>query len=480
MGPQLDKLLSIEGTSPLVLWWIRRDLRLSDNLALATALAIGQAVVPVWVWDEQLLRSAYMSAKRLAFLQAGLIALDQALRQRGSYLVVRRGDPAGQLSQLLTETAAQTIVAEADYSPYARARDEQIGRMLPLQWVDGLVVHRPGQIHKADGQPYTVFTPFSKVWKPLPRPTSFLPAPASIPTPPGIPSLALEPQVDLVGFPAGEAEAQRRLQAFIETTIADYSEGRDRLDRAGTSALSPYLRFGMLSANQAVLAASQAMAQAPTPQAKRGAESWLNELIWREFYVHILYHFPFVRRQPFRHNYQGIVWRDARPEFEAWCAGQTGYPIVDAAMRQLAQTGWMPNRARMIVASFLSKDLLLNWQWGEKWFMQQLLDGDPAANNGGWQWTAGVGTDAAPYFRIFNPITQSQKHDPAGTFIRRWLPELAHVPTAYIHAPWTMPPAIQQTAACHIGHDYPAPIVDHAVARARTLAAYQTPEFYPT
>jgi deoxyribodipyrimidine photo-lyase len=275
-----------------------------------------------------------------------------------------------------------------------------------------------------------------------------------------------------MAFPPGEAEALRRLRVFSrpDGPIAGYAMGRDRLDLEATSALSPYLRFGMLSPRAAVQAARMAMQQAPDPESRRGAETWLNELIWREFYLHLLDHFPQARRENFRPLQ--VDWRHDPSGLAAWKAGETGYPVVDAAMRQLSSTGWMHNRARMIAASFLTKDLLVDWREGETSFMQHLLDGDPAANNGGWQWTAGTGADAAPYFRIFNPVLQSQKFDPQGDYIRRWLPQLARVPLAFLHAPWGMQPQVQRESGCRLGIDYPSPIVDHAQARPRALAAY--------
>jgi deoxyribodipyrimidine photo-lyase len=265
------------------------------------------------------------------------------------------------------------------------------------------------------------------------------------------------------------------LQAFTggeQPPIFDYADQRNRMDLQGTSQLSPYLKFGMLSPRQAIIAAGSAIQDAPDAESRKGAETWLNELIWREFYISILYHFPFVLKSSFRESLRDIHWNNDRADFNAWCQGRTGYPIVDAAMRQLSQTGWMHNRARMIVASFLVKDLLIDWRWGEGWFMQHLVDGDPAANNGGWQWTAGTGTDAAPYFRIFNPILQSQKFDPAGEYIRRWVPEMAVLPDKYIHTPWQTPPELQKQLGCVIGKDYPPPIIDHSFARNRTLVAY--------
>lgn len=460
------------------LWWVRRDLRLSDNQALAAALAAAEQVVPVFVLDPALLASAYAGEKRLAFLLAGLRSLDASLRQSGSQLIVRQGEPAAQLARLLSETNAGAIFAERDVTPYARRRDERVNAQLPLHVTGGLTMHHPGAVVKDDGSPYTVFTPFSKRWLalPLPAPADLLPAPRRIATPAGLDSLPTPAEPALpagIPFPAGEAEAQRRLAAFTGgdgAAISRYRDDRNRPDLEGTSRLSPYLRFGMLSARQAVAASRTARLAAAGSEA--GADTWLSELIWREFYAAILYHFPHVRSGSFQRHYDRIPWVNDESDFAAWRQGLTGYPIVDAAMRQLVQTGWMHNRARMIVASFLVKDLLIDWRWGERFFMQHLLDGEPANNNGGWQWTAGVGTDAAPYFRVFNPTAQGEKFDPHGNYVRRWLPELAGVPEKFVHAPWTMPASEQRRAGCIIGSDYPAPIIDHAFARQRTLAAY--------
>jgi deoxyribodipyrimidine photo-lyase len=462
------------------IWWVRRDLRLTDNQALTAALSQVEQVIPVFVLDPALLHSPYAGKKRVAFLFAGLHQLDAGLRTRGSRLIVRQGDPAEELARLVDESDAQTIFAEEDFSPYARRRDARVAEVLTLHLSGGVTVHPPGTVLKADGTPYTVFTPFSRAWQALPLPSErdVLVAPAWLPAIPVLPSLSIPDSPALpaaVPFPPGEAEAQHRLDAFVDlddAPIYRYSEGRNRLDQDGTSQLSPYLRFGMVSARQAVVSALSAADAAFSIQERKGAETWLNELIWREFYVQILHHFPQVRKSSFRPEYDQIVWENDGAVFEAWCQGRTGYPVVDAAMRQLVETGWMHNRARMIVASFLVKDLLVDWRWGERFFMQHLVDGDPAANNGGWQWTAGTGTDAAPYFRVFNPILQGKKHDPDGIFVRRWLPELARVPDRYLHAPWEMPDDVQRDAGCIIGQDYPGPIIDHAWARERTLEAY--------
>ena len=466
------------------IWWIRRDLRLTDNQALHAALDQADEVLPVFVLDETLLASPYVGEKRTAFLWDGLRALDAALRERGSSLIVRQGDPVAELARLIHAHDVTAVCAERDITPYARRRDARAARELGqvrLEFTAGLTIRPLDAVRKDDGDPYTVYTPYSKRWKshpPLSR-AQILPAPKHINTPADVTGVAIPDAPALpasVPFPAGEDEAKARLRHFVDgddAPIFGYANGRDRPDVDATARLSPYLRFGMISPRLAALGAYTARDRAPSKDAAKGAQTWLDELIWREFYQVILAEFPHVRGGAFRPEYDAIAWHNDPDDFAAWCEGRTGYPFVDAAMRQLNATGWMHNRARMVVASFLVKDLLIDWRWGERYFMQQLVDGDPAANNGGWQWTAGTGTDAAPYFRIFNPVTQGEKFDPEGAFVRRWVPELAHVPTKAIHTPWTLARSDQIRAGCRIGEDYPAPVVDHKWARERTLDAYK-------
>jgi deoxyribodipyrimidine photo-lyase len=442
------------------IWWIRRDLRLADNPALQAALEEGP-VIPVFIMDPAFSDS---SRRRRDFLHEGLHALDRDLRERGSYLVLRKGRPVQVLGQLIWETDSEVIYAEEDFTPYAFRRDEEVARQLPLNLIHGQTVHHPHAILKANGKPYTIYTPYSRAWKAkLPSHLNPAPAPDKIHTPAGIQTEPLPRFKVSPLFPSGEQEALARLDEFLHRRIYSYANDRNRMDLEGTSALSPYLHFGMLGLRQAIHAAQQAMVQVRSEISRKSAETWLNELIWREFYIQILFYFPSVSRTAFNRSLANIEWVNDESQFEAWKMGRTGVPIVDAAMRQLKEIGWMHNRARMIAASYLVKDLLIDWRWGEAWFMENLLDGDLAANNGGWQWTAGTGTDAAPYFRIFNPVLQSIKFDPNGEYIRRWVPELRLLDSKALHAPWESGIKVK---------GYPErPIVERD--KERTLLAYQ-------
>lgn len=471
-------MTNIRKNGSVAIWWIRRDLRLTDNPALQAALNHAEQVVPLFILDPALLQSPYNSAKRTAFLFHGLRALDADLQKRSSRLIVRKGEPIAELSALCNELQEAQIFAQRDYSLYAQKRDERAAQSLPITFTDGVAILPLRAVLKGDGTPYTVYTPYSRKWKAsiqLGR-SDILPAPTKLSTPASVSGLALPaPAEEVAAFPAGETPGKERLAAFLKgdsAPIFAYAVKRDRPDLEATSQLSPYLRFGMISPRLAALGAMEATNRAGGDKPRKGAQSWLDELIWRDFYISILAHYPAVLRGSFRQEYNQIQWLNNAEDFKAWQEGRTGYPFVDAAMRQMVAIGWMHNRARMVVASFLIKDLLIDWRWGERWFMQKLVDGDPAANNGGWQWSAGTGTDAAPYFRIFNPITQGKKFDPEGNYIRQWVPELAKVPGESIHEPWKMTPAQQKKAGCTMGSDYPLPMVDHGVARERTLAAY--------
>jgi deoxyribodipyrimidine photo-lyase len=465
--------------------WFRRDLRLDDNTALIAALQQADTVVPVFVLDPAILARPDTGRSRLAFLVACLGALDERLRQYGSHLVIRRGVPAVELTRLVREVAASGLTFNRDSEPYARQRDATVRQALTesgcsvLDYSDqGL--NDPTSVLKADGQPYTVFTPYRRrALEALPSAAAIDAVPylhrlASAATLPASQPLPEPPRLGHRQLPeASEAAALARLKRFSGETIGRYSVDRHRPAVDGTARLSPYLKFGVLSVRRCLQLARQAGVTAETAEARAGVDTWINQLIWRDFYAQILFHFPRVEATTFRPGLTSLAWSDNAEHLAAWQAGRTGYPLVDAGMRQLATEAWLHNRLRLVVASFLCKDLLVNWQAGERHFMACLLDGDLAANNGGWQWVASTGTDALPYFRIFNPTSQSQRFDPDGIYIRRYVPELAAVPAAYLHAPATMPLVIQRQVGCRIGVDYPAPIVDHATQRPLVLALYR-------
>jgi deoxyribodipyrimidine photo-lyase len=349
------------------------------------------------------------------------------------------------------------------------------------------MILEPREVLTKAGKPYTVYTPYRRNWRARVEALrdellTEEELPSLVAVPEMIVSLPLPTAADL-GFATaqllptgGEAAGRARLANFARANgeIGGYAAERDQPGLPATSRLSPYLRFGCVAPRACARAALRAADLAGDEKLGRGAETWLSELAWRDFYYQILANFPYVLRGAFKRQYDSLEWENDETLFAAWCAGQTGYPIVDAAMRQLNSEAWMHNRARMIVASFLTKDLLIDWRWGERYFMRQLVDGDHAANNGGWQWAAGTGTDAQPYFRIFNPTSQGQKFDPRGIYVRRYVPELARVPDRYIHTPWTMPIAEQRRTGVLIGRDYPPPIDDHAERRARALALYRS------
>ena len=478
---------------PPIIHWFRRDLRLGDNQALAAAAhAAGGAVLPLYILDDTLLRGRFASPARTDLLLASLRALDSELRAQGSRLIVRRGRPRDELRTLIAQSGATAVYWNRDYTPYAIARDQEIKAELRSTGLEArsfkdAVIFELDEILTQAGQPYTLFTPYARRWRQRLAETGSFPVampklnpladwPVSLPLP-TLAELGL-PTHGVPLPPAGEAAALERLHAFTaaaaDTGLTGYATRRDLMGLEGTSRLSPYLRLGMLGVRTALRQALDRLEAEsnPTSPAAESIDRWVSELIWRDFYTQILYHFPHVLRGAFRTEFDALAWENDPELFQAWQEGRTGYPIVDAAMRQLRQEGWMHNRARMVVASFLTKDLLIDWRWGERHFMHLLLDGDPASNNGGWQWAAGTGTDAQPYFRIFNPTSQGQKFDPTGSYVRRYLPELARVPDRFIHTPHLMPAAEQLRAALRIGRDYPPPLVDHKQQRERALALY--------
>ncbi|MFP4323186.1 MAG: cryptochrome/photolyase family protein [Anaerolineales bacterium] len=448
-----------------IIHWFRRDLRLDDNTALIAAAERATTVIPLFILDESLLNTPRGGGgPRVGFMVDSLHALNTELHKHHSRLFIRRGEPLAVLRALIAESGAQAVFYNCDYSPYARQRDKTVVDALRAEGINvqtfkDQVLVEFNQVLTKDDAPYQVFTPYLRRWMEVPKdaPQDL----ARLPTPPDdLPGGDLPSLDDLGGTraaqpitQAGEAAAQAALQDFMTNKVQHYATGRDLLAEDGTSRLSPHFRWGSLSIRRA---------HAMVDRRSEGARVWESELAWRDFYQMILAYFPRVLRHNYRPKYDALQWENNKEYFAAWCEGRTGYPVVDAAMRQLNITGWMHNRARMIVASFMCKDLLIDWQWGERYFMQQLIDGDTAANNGGWQWAAGTGTDAAPYFRIFNPTSQGEKYDPQGDYVRRWVPELAGIPGKKIHQP----------RKAKGEFDYPAPLVDHKQQRERALAMY--------
>ena len=468
--------------------WLRRDLRISDNAALHEACRQADQVVPLFVFDDTILQREDTGAARVAFLMDALHVLDANLQKRGGRLIVRRGQAQDQVLRAVQEWNADGVFFHREYEPYGRERDERVAQALGkagkvCAMFHGVALFEPEQILSSEGTAYTVFGPYKRVWFGLPAQAPY-PAPAYIHVPEAVNGEVL-PQTEDLRFNTtqtfdcgGEDAAQALLRDFLRHKIARYDVGRDVLAEDATSLLSRHLHLGTLCPRTVVAAVREAGQDQPRPAEPKtmaehrrepGHSGFLTEIAWHDFYLHILYHFPHVAQGAFKPQFDALQWENDEALFDAWKAGRTGYPIVDAAMRQLNSRAWMHNRGRMIVASFLTKDLLIDWRWGEKYFMQQLVDGDQAANNGGWQWAAGTGTDPQPYFRIFNPTLQGQKFDPEGEYVRRWVPELAKVPAKSIHEPWKLSPAEREAVGAE---GYPAPVVNHAQQRTRALAMY--------
>lgn len=440
--------------------WFRRDLRLSDNPAWAAATTAHDVVTPLYVLDDRLLATAG-AARRHQHL-AELHALDATLRDHGGRLLVRHGDPGKVVPETVATLGADGVYWNEDVTPYARRRDDEVRsalRIEPVTWWGHLVLP-PGSVVTSEGRVSRVFGAFHRRWAATEWPTWPEPGDAELTGDAGDGLAPLE------GDPpraAGETAAQDALARFVDGEVETYEEGRDEIWREGTSGLSVALRFGTISPRHVVEAAGTG-----TP----ARAAFVRQLAWRDWYAHLLQERPGMVRAAVRPELDHVEWHDDPEGLTAWKEGRTGYPLVDAGMRELATTGAMHNRVRMVTASFLVKDLLVDWRAGEQHFRRLLVDADVPQNVGNWQWVAGTGPDAAPYFRVFNPVTQSRRHDPDGVYLRRWVPELAALDDRSIHAPWEAGPLELAAAGIELGRDYPLPIVDHTEARVRAIAAY--------
>ena len=492
--------------------WFRNDLRLADNPALYAAAASKRPLVCVYVFDEHpaLAGAKSTTTPRRAnspsprspgaasrwWLHGSLQALDDALAKHGGRLTILQGSTADILPKLATAANAAAFYWNRRYDAPGRALDATLEttlnqRDIPVHTFNGELLHEPATIKNQSGKPFRVFTAYWRAALKLAPPEAPLGAPRKITfhrpprasatsrrsklNPVTLQSRALEPKKpDWAGglratWTPDEPTAQAHLKRFLAKKLGDYSTDRDRPDRIGTSRLSPYLAFGNISARQIWHTAQNAVRKHPAPGKQRQLAKFLAELGWREFNYQILYHHPDLAERNFQSRFDPLRWRNDQHGLAAWQRGRTGYPIVDAGMRELWTTGWMHNRVRMVAASFLIKHLLIDWRRGEKWFWDTLVDADPANNAANWQWVAGSGADAAPYFRIFNPILQGEKFDPDGDYVRRWVPELARLPSKVIHKPWTAKPEQLAAAQVRLGKTYPHPIVDHDKARGRAL-----------
>lgn len=466
--------------------WFRRDLRVDDHPALSAAAARG-AVVPVFIHDPAAKGDPWSPGGASNWwLHNSLQSLSDRLTELGSPLILRVGKPADELRALVDATGADRVMFNEAIEPDAQALDEEIDHA--LGGAGGMVdrfaadlLWPVGSVMTQNGDPYQVFSPFWKMGLKSGDPDDPVPAPKSLrPPPQRIESVAMDrlgllPDIDWAGgmrdrWTPGERGAVNALAEFVRERIEDYHEDRNRLDIPGWSAMSPFIHFGEISVRRIW----QVMTKQSNWMKHKGREHYLREIGWREFAQHLLNHFPHTTDAPLRSKFERFPWRDDPVGLRAWQRGQTGYPAIDAAMRQLYAEGWMPNRARMMVASFLCKNLMISWVHGAEWFWDTLVDANLGSNTLGWQWTAGCGADAAPYFRIFNPITQGEKFDPDGAYVRRWVPELADLDTRSIHKPWEAPPLELQAAGVTLGETYPERIVDHPESRERALEALET------
>lgn len=472
------------------LLWFRQDLRLSDNSALQAALQRGGPILPIYLWDEAAEGRWAPGAASRWWLHHSLTALQASLRAVGSDLLIRRGDSRANLLKLIEETGAEAVYWNRRYEPAIMARDAEIkatlkDKGLDVQSFSSALLFEPQTIKNKQGGPFQVFTPYWRhclslpVAEPVGRVVKTLPAPAAWPKSLAVDELELRPRrrwdlgIEATWVP-GEAAGRKQLQKFVKS-VEHYADRRDIPAADASSRLSPYLHYGEVGPRQVWAAVKALSHESGVFPANPGVQKFLAELGWREFAYHLLYYFPKTPDSPLREEFSRFPWvaDEGGALFKRWRSGQTGYPIVDAGLRDLWETGWMPNRLRMIVGSFLVKHLRLPWQAGAAWFWDTLVDADLANNTLGWQWIAGCGADASPYFRIFAPVLQGQKFDPDGHYVRRWVPELAQLPNESLHAPWEAPAAVLARAGVQLGVNYPSPMVDHRAARDAALAAYQ-------
>ena len=466
--------------------WFRQDLRLSDNPALVSAVERGEPIVPLYLLDDDTPGNWTMGGASRWWLHKSLESLAADLASKGTPLLLRRGRAEDAIPALAEEIGAAAVVWNRCYEPWAVPRDTAIKQTLKAAGVaadsfSASLLQEPWTVETGAGSPYTVFSPFWRAIRDrhVPKP---LAAPDRLSGLSGLSGDSLEDWALLPEAPdwagglretwsPGETAAQERLAAFLEERVAGYAAERNRPDIEGTSGLSPYLHWGEISPRQIWHATLHHLSA--EDKAEKGVWSFLSEVGWRDFSYHLLYHWPSLMDETWKENFKAFPWREDPERYRVWCRGETGFPIVDAGMRQLWHTGWMHNRVRMIVGSFLIKDLMIHWREGERWFWDTLVDADAASNGASWQWVAGCGADAAPYFRIFNPMTQGEKFDPAGDYVRKWVPEVAGLPDRYLHRPWEAPDEVLASAGITLGESYPKPIVDHSQAREAALAAFE-------